>query len=80
MSASKMNYLRSLEEQYGDQYGLLLNQLTANELPVTAKPSGAKHVSDTATRKAAQQRLTKKAMGEGATRTDRLNAISSLIG
>ena len=32
-----MNYLRSLEEQYGDQYGLLLNQLTANELPVTAK-------------------------------------------
>lgn len=35
--AGKMNYLRSLEEQYGDQYGLLLNQLTANELPVTAK-------------------------------------------
>ncbi len=33
----KMNYLRGLEEQYGEQYGLLLNQLTANGLPVTAK-------------------------------------------
>ena len=35
--AGKIAYLRSLEEQYGEQYGLLLNQLTANELPVTAK-------------------------------------------
>lgn len=35
--AGKMNYLRQLEAQYGDQYGLVLNQLTANELPVTAK-------------------------------------------
>ena len=33
----KIAYLRGLEEQYGEQYGLLLNQLTANELPVTAK-------------------------------------------
>jgi len=33
----KINYLRSLEQQYGEQYGLVLNQLTANELPVTAK-------------------------------------------
>jgi len=33
----KIAYLRSLEEQYGENYGLVLNQLTANELPVTAK-------------------------------------------
>ena len=33
----KIGYLQGLEEQYGDQYGRVLNQLTANGLPVTAK-------------------------------------------
>ena len=33
----KIDYLRGLENQYGDQYGTLLKQLSANELPVTAK-------------------------------------------
>lgn len=33
----KIDYLRGLENQYGDQYGLVLKQLSANELPVTAK-------------------------------------------
>lgn len=34
---NKIDYLRGLEEKYGDQYGVLLNQLSANELPITAK-------------------------------------------
>jgi len=34
---NKIGYLQGLEEQYGDQYGRVLNQLTANGLPVTAK-------------------------------------------
>ena len=33
----KIAYLQSLENQYGDNYGRLLNQLSENELPVTAK-------------------------------------------
>ena len=33
----KIGYLQGLEEQYGEQYGRVLNQLTANGLPVTAK-------------------------------------------
>ena len=33
----KIAYLQSLENQYGDNYGKLLNQLSENELPVTAK-------------------------------------------
>ena len=36
-SQGKIDYLRGLENQYGDQYGTLLKQLSANELPVTAK-------------------------------------------
>ena len=34
---NKIGYLQGLEEQYGDQYGRVLNQLSANGLPVTAK-------------------------------------------
>jgi hypothetical protein len=34
---AKVGYLQSLESQYGDQYGRVLNQLTENGLPVTAK-------------------------------------------
>ena len=34
---SKIGYLQTLEEQYGEQYGRVLNQLTENGLPVTAK-------------------------------------------
>ena len=34
---SKIGYLKAMEEQYGEQYGRVLNQLTANGLPVTAK-------------------------------------------
>ena len=34
---AKVGYLQSLEAQYGDQYGRVLNQLTENGLPVTAK-------------------------------------------
>ena len=34
---AKVGYLQSLEVQYGDQYGRVLNQLTENGLPVTAK-------------------------------------------
>ena len=33
----KIAYLQSLENKYGDNYGRLLNQLSENELPVTAK-------------------------------------------
>ena len=33
----KIAYLQSLENQYGDNYGRLLTQLSENELPVTAK-------------------------------------------
>ena len=33
----KIGYLIGLEEQYGDQYGRILNQMSANGLPVTAK-------------------------------------------
>jgi hypothetical protein len=33
----KIAYLQSLENQYGDNYGKLLTQLSENELPVTAK-------------------------------------------
>lgn len=33
----KIGYLIGLEEQYGDQYGTILNQMSANGLPVTAK-------------------------------------------
>ena len=33
----KIAYLQSLENQYGDNYGKLLNQLSENELPITAK-------------------------------------------
>lgn len=33
----KIGYLRSLEEQYGEYYGTILTQLSANGLPVTAK-------------------------------------------
>ena len=33
----KIGYLRSLEEQYGEYYGVVLSQLSANGLPVTAK-------------------------------------------
>ena len=35
--AAKVGYLQSLEAQYGEQYGRVLNQLTENGLPVTAK-------------------------------------------
>ena len=35
--ADKVGYLKSLEAQYGEQYGRVLNQLTENGLPVTAK-------------------------------------------
>jgi len=34
---AKVGYLQSLEAQYGEQYGRVLNQLTENGLPVTAK-------------------------------------------
>ena len=34
---AKVSYLQSLETQYGEQYGRVLNQLTENGLPVTAK-------------------------------------------
>jgi len=34
---AKVGYLQSLEAQYGEQYGRVLNQLTENDLPVTAK-------------------------------------------
>ena len=34
---AKVGYLQSLETQYGEQYGRVLNQLTENGLPVTAK-------------------------------------------
>ena len=34
---NKIGYLQGLEEQYGDQYGRVLNQLSSNGLPVTAK-------------------------------------------
>jgi len=34
---NKIGYLQGLEEQYGEQYGRVLNQLSANGLPVTAK-------------------------------------------
>jgi len=34
---AKVGYLQSLEDQYGEQYGRVLNQLTENGLPVTAK-------------------------------------------
>ena len=34
---NKIGYLQGLEEQYGDQYGRVLSQLSANGLPVTAK-------------------------------------------
>ena len=33
----KIAYLQSLENQYGDNYGRVLTQLSENELPVTAK-------------------------------------------
>ena len=33
----KIAYLQSLENQYGDNYGKLLTQLSENELPITAK-------------------------------------------
>lgn len=33
----KIAYLQSLENQYGDNYGRLLTQLSENELPITAK-------------------------------------------
>lgn len=33
----KIAYLKGLEQQYGDQYGTILNQMSANGLPVTAK-------------------------------------------
>ena len=33
----KIAYLQSLENQYGDNYGRLLTQLSGNELPITAK-------------------------------------------
>ena len=33
----KISYLQSLENQYGDNYGRLLTQLSENELPITAK-------------------------------------------
>jgi len=33
----KIGYLIGLEEQYGDEYGRILNQMSANGLPVTAK-------------------------------------------
>jgi len=35
--AAKVGYLQALEAQYGEQYGRVLNQLTENGLPVTAK-------------------------------------------
>ena len=35
--ANKIGYLQTLEEQYGEQYGRVLNELTAEGLPVTAK-------------------------------------------
>ena len=34
---NKIGYLQTLEEQYGEQYGRVLNELTAEGLPVTAK-------------------------------------------
>jgi len=34
---NKIGYLQTLEEQYGEQYGRVLNELTAQGLPVTAK-------------------------------------------
>jgi len=34
---AKVGYLQALEAQYGEQYGRVLNQLTENGLPVTAK-------------------------------------------
>ena len=34
---NKIGYLQVLEEQYGEQYGRVLNELTAQGLPVTAK-------------------------------------------
>ncbi len=34
---NKIGYLQTLEEQYGEQYGKVLNELTAQGLPVTAK-------------------------------------------
>ena len=34
---NKIGYLQGLEEQYGEQYGRVLSQLSANGLPVTAK-------------------------------------------
>ena len=34
---AKVGYLQALESQYGEQYGKVLNQLTENGLPVTAK-------------------------------------------
>ncbi len=33
----KIAYLQSLENQYGDNYGRVLTQLSENELPITAK-------------------------------------------
>ena len=33
----KIGFLNGLEQQYGDNYGILLKQLTENKLPVTAK-------------------------------------------
>ena len=36
-SENKIGYLQTLEEQYGEQYGRVLNELTAEGLPVTAK-------------------------------------------
>tara|TARA_R110000803_G_scaffold95040_1_gene162791 strand:- start:3668 stop:5779 length:2112 start_codon:yes stop_codon:yes gene_type:complete len=33
----KIGYLQSMEQQYGEQYGRVLNQLTNKDLPVTAK-------------------------------------------
>lgn len=33
----KINFLNSLEIQYGENYGIVLKQLTENKLPVTAK-------------------------------------------
>ena len=33
----KIGFLNGLEQQYGDNYGILLKQLTENKLPITAK-------------------------------------------
>ena len=34
---NKIDFLNSIENQYGENYGIVLKQLTENELPITAK-------------------------------------------